>query len=140
VRHGLDEAGADRIGNVHKDYRDRARGLLQRRDRYAAHAENHIRFERDQLVRIAAKPFAIVSDIAVLEFQIAANRPSQLLKGLLEQVGPRLGLRIVRPKKVEDGDDARARPAVLSARPATAPHRQVHPEIPAASYGPQARE
>src|SRR5262245_47627873 len=75
VGHAFDEAGTNRIGNVHEHDRDRTGGLLQRRNRYTAYAKDHIRRECDQLRRVAAKAVEIASNLTDVDLQIAADRP-----------------------------------------------------------------
>src|SRR5262245_66468707 len=75
VGHAFDEAGTNRIGNVHEHDRDRTGGLLQRRNRYTAYAKDHVRRECDQLLRVAAKAVAIDPNLTGFDLQIAADRP-----------------------------------------------------------------
>jgi hypothetical protein len=108
VRHVLHEARPDRIGNVHEDNWNSARGLLHCAHRYAANAQDYVGSERGKLCGVTAKAVDIATDLTAFDLEIAAALPPQLFKGFLQDYKPNLCLRIVLSKDVEDTDEAHA--------------------------------
>ena len=82
MRHALYEAGAYRIWNVHENNRDGTSGLLQRCNCNTADTHNDVGLERDQFRRVASKVVEIAPNVSNFNLEIAADRPTQLLKGL----------------------------------------------------------
>jgi hypothetical protein len=106
VPHALYETGTNWIRNIHEHNRDSTSGLLQRRNCHAAYAYDYVWRERDQFRRVAAKMVEIASNVPSFNLEIAANGPSQLLKGFRKDRASYFRLWIVRPKDLEYANDA----------------------------------
>jgi hypothetical protein len=107
-RQALDEASADRIGDIHKHDRDGAGRLLQGPYGHAADGQDRIRRERNQFRRLSANGSGLAAGRAIVDLQVSANRPAQLLEALLEHHVSRLCLRIARREWHEHADAPQA--------------------------------
>ena len=79
---------------------------MQRRNCHTAYAYDYVRRECDQFRRVAAKAGEIAPSVSNFNLEITANRPSQLLKGLLKDRGSGLPLWIVGLKEIEYANKA----------------------------------
>jgi transposase len=95
-RQAVDEAGADRIGHIHKHDWDGASRLLHRPQGHAADSHDHVRRKRNQFRRISADESGLAAGRAIVDLQVSAHRPAQLLEALLEHNASCLLLRIIR--------------------------------------------
>ena len=84
-RQALDEARADRIGDMHEHDRHGAGRLQQRPQRGAASGQDDVRCERDQFRRVSANAISIARAPAVFDPHVAADAPAQLLQPLRER-------------------------------------------------------
>ena len=66
----LDEAAADRIGNLHENDRDRAGYLLKRGEPGIALNQNDVRHQADQLCRVGSKALDVAGDGAILDADV----------------------------------------------------------------------
>ena len=94
-RQTLDEAGADRIGDLHEHDRHGAGRLLQRPHGGAAWSQDDVRRERDQFRRVSASAVGVARCPADVDPHVAAVGPAQLLQSLLERRDAGLRFRIV---------------------------------------------
>jgi len=94
-RQAIDEARADRIGHGREHDRQGAGEMLQCRHADGGVGQEDVRCERDQFLRVSARPVGIVLAPADVDPYIAGIAPAQLLQGLLERREAGLRLRIV---------------------------------------------
>src|SRR5262245_45932848 len=116
ARQALDEAGVDRIRDLYKYDRHRATRLLQRRHRAGAGGLDDVRREGDQFRRVSATALDIRCSKAVVNPDVTAVCPSQLLQSLQQRPHARLCLRIVL-RQVHQHADAPHPLSLLRLRP-----------------------
>ena len=117
-----DEAGLDRVGDLREDDRDLARRGLQHGQRNRATDKNHLRFQSHQLRRVRSHALGAAGRKAILDPDIAALRPTQLLEPLPERRGACLPLRIALGERHQHADAPNA-VALLRARGERPKHR-----------------
>jgi hypothetical protein len=100
----IDQAGADRIYDVHEHDRQGAGSMLQRRHAQGAAGQKDVRRERDQFPCVSAIAVGIIFAPADVELHIAALAPTQLLQALLERRDELLTFRIVRSSVQQHAD------------------------------------
>ena len=100
----VDEAGADRIGDVHEHDRHRARRLQQRPDGCGGNGQDDVRRQRHQFGRVFANTLGIPGAPAILDPHVASIGPAQLLQTLHERRQPARCFRIVRGQAHQHGD------------------------------------
>ena len=98
-RQARDEAGADRIDDLHEHDRHGAGRLLQRRHDRDAAGQDDVRRERDQFRRVSCECARDRRSPAVVDPHVAAVGPAQLLQPLQERREAGLRFRIVRGER-----------------------------------------
>jgi len=93
-RQACDEACGDRIGGLREHDRHSARRLQQRPHDRATGGQDDVRLERDQFSRVSARVIGTPRAPTIVDLQVAAVGPAQLLQTLLERRNPILRLRI----------------------------------------------
>jgi hypothetical protein len=111
----LDVTSADRVDALAHDDRHGAASLLQRRRGRADAGQNDLRAERNQFGRISAQARGIAHAPAIIDPQVAPDRPAQLLEPLHEGREARLRLRLV-GTRMHEHSNAPYRLALLCAR------------------------
>src|SRR5262245_30508434 len=89
-----DEAGTDGIGDLREDDRYCAGRPLHWRQGGARSREDHIRLRCHEFGRIGARPDVISAGPAIVDLEVAAFAPSQLLQSLPERTGAGLSFRV----------------------------------------------
>src|SRR5262249_28662397 len=84
-RQTLDEAAADRIGNLHENDRDRAGYLLKRGEPRIALNQNDVWHQADQLCRVGSKALDVAGDGAILDVDVTTFCPPKLSQFLHER-------------------------------------------------------
>jgi hypothetical protein len=75
------EAGPDRIGDLHEHHRQRAGRLLHLNHDGGTHRQNDVGRKRDQFRRVSAQAVDIAAcPPAKVDSQVTAHRPAQLLQ------------------------------------------------------------
>ena len=100
----MDDAGANRIGDIREYDRDGAGCLLHRRDRNAAYGHDHVRRECNQFGRVLTNAVGFATGKAIIDLQVSADCPAQLLETLREHRTPDLCLRVARNKRHQHAD------------------------------------
>src|SRR5215510_12348149 len=100
----FNEAGPNRIRGQRKHDRYGASRLQQRRYDRAPSSQDDVRRERDQFRRVSAKEFGIARAPTILDPDVAADGPTQLLQALQERRVASLSFRIVRAQVHEHAD------------------------------------
>jgi hypothetical protein len=103
-RQAFDQAGTDRVGNIHEHDWDRAGRPLQGSHGRAANGQDRVRRERNQFRSVLAKAVGIATGQANVDLQVSVDRPAQLMETLLEHRVACLCLRVVRGEDVEYAD------------------------------------
>jgi hypothetical protein len=78
-RQARDEASANRVGDIHKYDRHRARRLSQRPGDRRADGQDHIRCQHHQFGRVSTNAVRIARSPAGVDPHVAAVDPAQLL-------------------------------------------------------------
>ena len=112
-RHALDVVAADRVGDIHEHDRHRAGCLQQRPQGGGAGDQNGVRRERGQVRRMFAHHGGLALAPEIIDPQIAAVDPPELLHRLQKRRRPVLRVRIA---GVDAGDHGDAPYALLRAR------------------------
>src|SRR5262249_29975769 len=97
-RQALEDASANRIGEICEYDGNGASCLLHRRDRDAAHGYDHVWRECNQFGCILTNTLDLASGKAIIDLHISSDCPAQLLEGLRKSRAPYLCLRITRNK------------------------------------------
>src|SRR5262249_37850919 len=98
ARQALEDASANRIGEICEYDGNGASCLLHRRDRAAAHGYDHDFFDRNQFARILTTPLDPASAKQLTDLPISSDCPAQQLEGLRKYRAPYLCRRISRNK------------------------------------------
>jgi hypothetical protein len=99
TRETFDIAGGDGVGDQREHDWDSAVHLHQSRDDGAGMSEDHVRRERNHLSGVSAPRIGIIVGPAIVDEDIFAGNPAQLLESLHNGRNARLSFRIVFRKR-----------------------------------------
>ena len=116
ARQAINEAGADRVGDIHEHDRHAARRLQQRRHSRCATSEDDVRRECGQFRRVLASVVGVAQAPAIIVPQVAADCPAQLLHSRRNAAAFACRVRIVRSAAAREHADAPHRFGLLRTR------------------------
>src|SRR5262245_6211543 len=99
-----DKAAADRIGDLREHDRYAACGLQQRSHRTGAIGDDEVGHERDHFRHVLAHAFGTLGSQPIVDANVAADGPAQLLQALQQCREAGLPFRIVRGERREHPD------------------------------------
>src|SRR5262249_39818257 len=114
ARQACDEAGTDRINNLHENDRYGTGDMLQGRYADAGGSQNNVRRERDQFCRILSHGVCTRATPTIVDPHVAARTPPCFLQPLCERGNTSVPFRII-SSQIDDHADAPHALALLRA-------------------------